>query len=298
MYHTALQSACAHAHALHAYRGRPRCKGYRSSIAWGMLPACRRRTAGAAGEGVLAVGQLAPHCFSSIWGERSRSNGHNGEAQYSKRTSDQGFLQKSVCDPEKASRADNKGGGERVTACVQPLWPRGCRDERWFPGVGRCGGAPRKRGLTGRGRGACVRACVRGHVWGLLAKHARVPGRAAPYPNIPPRGPSLGGRWALALPPRGLRGAWGAGPGFVQQSSFGNEGAVPSLRHPRLPPSPGRACHQRSRWHVLSASTPQNTHAPRPMPHAPSPRPPRRPLLSDTAGGGGGWVNWPCRDFG
>ena len=45
------------------------------------LPARRRRTAG---ERELAVGYLAPHQFSSILGEGSRSTRHNGEAQYSK----------------------------------------------------------------------------------------------------------------------------------------------------------------------------------------------------------------------
>ena len=39
-----------------------------------------------AGEGELALGELAPHPFPSIVGEGSGSNGHNGAAQHSKRT--------------------------------------------------------------------------------------------------------------------------------------------------------------------------------------------------------------------
>ena len=42
------------------------------------------RAAGAAGEGYIAVGQLAPQSFPSISGAGSRSNGHNGAAQHSK----------------------------------------------------------------------------------------------------------------------------------------------------------------------------------------------------------------------
>ena len=40
----------------------------------------------AAGEGELAVGELAPHSVPSVLGAGSRSTGHNGEAQCSKRT--------------------------------------------------------------------------------------------------------------------------------------------------------------------------------------------------------------------
>ena len=47
---------------------------------------CFLRAAGPAGGGELAAGQLAPHQFSSILDEGSRSNGHNSEAQHSKQT--------------------------------------------------------------------------------------------------------------------------------------------------------------------------------------------------------------------